>query len=69
MTSPPSPATAPASPRKQVARGIGLAALAGTILPPALFLAGALGHLPMQRVMLIAAIAWFAAAPFWMDVE
>jgi hypothetical protein len=64
------PASSPAaSARKRIARGVGLAALAGTILPPALFLAGSLDHLPMQRLMLIAAVAWFAAAPFWMDVE
>jgi hypothetical protein len=54
---------------KRIARGIGLAALAGTIVPPALFLAGVLGQVPMQRVMLVAAVAWFAAAAFWMDVE
>lgn len=69
MTSRSEPAPEPASMRKQIARIIGLAALAGTILPPALFLAGTLGHLPMQRLMLISAVAWFAAAPFWMDVE
>jgi hypothetical protein len=30
------------------------------------------GHLPhstMQIIMLAAAIAWFAAAPFWMNVD
>jgi hypothetical protein len=69
MTSHHAPSHEPASAWKQIARGIGLAALAGTILPPALFLAGTLGHLPMQRLMLISAVAWFAAAPFWMDVE
>jgi hypothetical protein len=54
---------------KRIARGIGLAALAGTLVPPALFMTGGLGHLPMQWLMLVAAIAWFMAAPFWMDVE
>lgn len=69
MTSRSEPSPEPATVRKQIARIVGLAALAGTILPPALFLAGTLGHLPMQRLMLIAAVAWFVAAPFWMDVE
>lgn len=69
MTSHSEPSHEPASAGKRIARGIGLAALAGTIVPPALFLAGTLGHVPMQRLMLIAAVAWFAAAPFWMDVE
>ena len=58
-----------AATRRQVARLVGLAALAGTIAPAALFMAGGLDHLTMQRVMLGAAVAWFAAAPWWMHVE
>jgi hypothetical protein len=69
MTSRSEPSHQPATAVKRIARGIGLAALAGTIVPPALFLAGVLGQVPMQRVMLVAAVAWFAAAAFWMDVE
>lgn len=41
-------------------------ALVGTILPPVLYLFQALGDAPMKGIMLVAAIAWFAAAPFWM---
>jgi hypothetical protein len=55
--------------RRQVARLVGLSALAGTIVPAALFMAGWLDHGSMQRVMLVAAVAWFAAAPWWMHVE
>lgn len=69
MTSRSEPAPEPATMRKQIARIIGLAALAGTIVPPALFMTRSLDELPMQRLMLIAAVAWFAAVPFWMDVE
>jgi len=67
------PATTSADPRhmarRQLARLVGLAALAGTIVPPAMFMAGGLEHATMQQVMLVAAVAWFVAAPWWMDVE
>ena len=51
------------------ARLIGLAALAGTIVPPALFMAGRLPETTMKATMPVAAVAWFVAAPFWMQVE
>jgi hypothetical protein len=54
---------------KMLARTCGLAALAGTIGPPALFLAKALPLEAVQQIMLVSTIAWFAAAPFWMKVE
>ncbi len=64
---------------KMAAMSVGLLALAGTIVPPAVFMiqsiaagpdgAPALTHGTMQSVMLASAIAWFAAAPFWMKVH
>ena len=55
--------------RKSVARFLGLAALAGTIVPPALTMTGLLADGPMQTIMLASAVAWFVAAPFWMDID
>jgi len=52
---------------KRVARVVSFAALAGTILPPVLFFAGMADLETMKRWMLVAAIAWFAATPIWMD--
>jgi hypothetical protein len=57
------------SSRKTLAKGIGLLALAGTIVPPALNMLGRLADGPMQQIMLASAVAWFVAAPFWMDVD
>lgn len=54
---------------RPVARLVGLAALAATIVPPALFMTGRMPETTMKAVMLAAAVAWFAAAPFWMKVE
>ena len=54
---------------RPVARLVGLAALAATIAPPALFMTGRMPEAPMKALMLIAAFAWFVAAPFWMKVE
>lgn len=47
----------------------GLLALAGTIVPPALFMLGALPLDAVKWMMLAATIVWFAAAPFWMRVH
>jgi hypothetical protein len=52
---------------KRAARVVSLAALAGTILPPILFFTGGMDLDSMKRWMLMAAIAWFAATPLWMD--
>lgn len=52
---------------KRAARVMSLAALVGTILPPILFFTGGMDLDSMKRWMLIAAIAWFAATPMWMD--
>lgn len=68
---------------KTIAMVVGILALAGTIVPAALFfveslwgpLFGAAGAAPtvsltvVKTVMLGSAIAWFVAAPFWMKVE
>ena len=42
------------------------AALAATALAPMLYATGQLALPRTQLVMLLAAIAWFATAPFWM---
>ncbi len=54
---------------RPVARLVGLAALAATIVPPAPFMIGRMPEASMKAVMLAAAVTWFAAAPFWMKVE
>jgi hypothetical protein len=41
-------------------------ALVATIVPPVLFAFKLLGEGPMKAAMLVATIAWFAAAPFWL---
>jgi len=38
-------------------------------VPPALTMTGLLTDGPMQKIMLASAVAWFVAAPFWMDVD
>jgi hypothetical protein len=53
----------------RLARLVGLAALAATIVPPAMFMTGRMPEASMKAVMLVAAVAWFAAAPLWMKVE
>lgn len=54
---------------KRLAMIIGLAALAGTIVPPALFMLKAMPQTTMQAVMLVSAVAWFVTAPVWMKTE
>lgn len=65
---------------KTIAMVVGILALAGTIVPAALFffesLWGPLFGAEMtvsltvvKTVMLVSAIAWFVAAPFWMKVN
>ncbi len=49
-----------------VAKILAPLALVATILPAVLFLFKALGEGPMKATMLIAAVVWFATAPFWM---
>jgi len=64
---------------KAAATSVGLLALAGTIVPPAVFMlqsiSGGPGSTPalsldvVKAVMLSSTIAWFVAAPFWLKVE
>jgi len=64
---------------KMVATCVGLLALAGTIVPPAVFMlqsvAAGAGSAPalsldtVKAIMLVSSVAWFVAAPFWMKVE
>jgi hypothetical protein len=49
----------------QLAKVLGLLALAGTIVPPLLYLAQAMGEAPMKLIMLVSTVVWFATAPFW----
>jgi len=50
----------------QIARILGLLALAGTFLPSVLFLFHVLGEGAMKLVMLVSTVVWFATAPFWL---
>ena len=42
-------------------------ALAGTLVPPCLFFADRMDLAEMQRWMLVAALLWFVATPYWME--
>jgi hypothetical protein len=71
------PAATPAGPAvdgrprglSHIARAVGLLALAATVVPPMLFMASAVPLPTVKAVMLVAAVAWFAAAPWWMKVD
>ncbi len=52
-----------------IAKPIGLVALAGTIVPPLLFMFHKLDLAPMQNIMLVSCILWFVTAPMWMKAE
>jgi len=52
-----------------IAKPIGLLSLAGTIVPPLLFMFHKLDITPMQNIMLISSILWFVTAPMWMKAE
>ena len=52
---------------KRAAQLVSIGALAGTIVPPALYFTGGMGLDAAKAWMLVAAIAWFASAPLWMD--
>jgi hypothetical protein len=52
---------------KRIAQLISYLALAATLLPAVLFFADAM-PLPTARLwMLVAAVVWFVATPFWME--
>ena len=52
-----------------IAKLIGLAALVGTIVPPALFMFKMIPLETVKIVMLASTIVWFAAAPFWLKTD
>jgi hypothetical protein len=52
---------------KRAAQLVSLAALAGTIVPPALYFTGNLALDAAKWWMLVATVAWFVATPVWMD--
>lgn len=54
---------------KTVALPLGLLALAGTIVPPVLFLLQKLEVDPMKNIMLVSCLVWFITAPMWMKSE
>ncbi len=51
---------------KPLAKPLALLALAGTLLPPVLYLFRLMSEGPMKLTLLVAALVWFAAAPFWL---
>jgi hypothetical protein len=57
------------SPYHTPAKVVGLAALAGTILPPVAFLFRAMPLETVKGIMLVSTILWFVAAPWWMKVD
>jgi hypothetical protein len=61
--------TSEKSPYHMPAKFVGLAALAGTILPPVAFLFGAMSLDIVKGIMFVSTIHWFVAAPWWMKVE
>lgn len=52
---------------KHIARLASLAALVGTIVPPALFFADRMALDATKAWMLGATVLWFVATPLWMD--
>jgi hypothetical protein len=54
---------------KQVAKILGLASLAMTLMAPLLYLFQAIGDGAMKMALLLAMVLWFATAPFWMKAE
>jgi len=52
---------------KRIAQVLSAVALAGTLIPPALFFADRLGLTATGHWMLGAAVLWFLATPFWME--
>lgn len=54
---------------KSLAKTLGLLSLAGTILPPVLFLMGTMAEGAMKLIMLLSTVLWFATAPLWMKGE
>lgn len=54
---------------KTIAMPVGLLALAGTIVPPILFMLNKMPEGIMQGTMLGACLVWFITAPMWIKSE
>jgi len=52
--------------RASLAKILAPLALAATVVPPVLFLLGAMAEGPMKAAMLVAAVMWFVFSAFWM---
>ena len=52
-----------------LAKPLGLLALAGTIIPPALFMFKLLPLETMKTIMLASTIIWFVTAPLWLKTD
>ncbi len=52
---------------KRAAQITSFLALGATLLPPVLFFADKLDLAQTQLCLLVAALAWFVSAPFWME--
>ena len=52
---------------KRAAQIISWIALVGTLLPPCLFFVDEISLAATHHWMLLAAVVWFAATPFWME--
>lgn len=51
---------------QSLARVLAPLALAGTLIPPLLYLFKMMAEGPMKAAMLVATVVWFVFAPFWM---
>ena len=51
---------------KATALTLGILCLLGTIVPPALVLAGMMDDAPMKLAMLVSTVLWFVTAQLWM---
>jgi hypothetical protein len=52
-----------------LSKTLGLLALAGTIVPPALFMFKIMPLETVKMIMLVSTIVWFATAPFWLKTD
>lgn len=59
-------ATGPTSNTRRFMGVLAIAALAATLVPPLLFAVQILGESGMKTILLVGAVGWFSAAPFWL---
>lgn len=52
---------------KIIAQIISYTALAATVLPSFVYIAGGIEHDTVKTWMFAATLAWFVVTPFWMD--